>query len=529
MIMKSRLIIKLDTRSDGQCHSVESICQNVTMHQACNSSDGRVEFEMLDIPTVNCRFGDTITLMLDGKVIFVGKLFSIKRDKDLYLRSYIFYDESFYLRNPISYPVPTKTTLSEIVVNLLNKYEIQWSRVDSAGEEIDERKIENESILDAITSIVKYVSYMYQKMYVLRQNAGKVEFVDIECVNVSGFQNSYPLVIDFSNSENISEQTYTYYEFFVADESDKKKSESKISISKDVSKDGSKGNSSKSKKPVPYGNPDKDGLSQNDTYAANAAGKIANGEAKVGTGKKKKSVVKYLMPVIPYEEQKINLEIAMYAVGGINKSADILRDKPKIVKDVDEKKKGYTIGSKGYKLTGEVALWGYLPMIQQVEMLPPEEIVNQLINIRRNPLRKAHFTVLVHGDFHLPGDKLFIGENEEIASVYVIESVTTTFRNSEVTQELEIFSWQKTYDIQKLILAESIKKIEKPGGTEALKKFAVNNNLELLYKKSEGVNDAGFIITDKLLDQMVEGSDSYFDKMDMILSDLSKQSSKITK
>ena len=523
-MIKPRLIIKLDTRSDGQCHSVEHICHNVMMYQGCNSSDGRVEFEMLDIPTINCRFGDTVTFILDGRIVFTGKLFEIRRSKDLYIRTYIFYDESFYLRNAISYPVPAKTTLSEIVVGLLNKYEIRWSRVDSAGEEIDERKICNESILDAINDIVKYVSYMYQKMYVLRQNAGKVEFVDIECVNVSGFQNSYPLVIDFSNSETISEQTYTYYEFFVPDENFKKKSTS----SKKPAKTDGKTDGKKQDKPVPFGNPDKDGLSQNDTYADNARGKIATGQAKVGGGRSKKTVTKYLKPIIPYEEQAINLEIAMYAVGGVNNAADITRDKPTIVKDVDEEKKGYSIGSKGYKLTGEVALWGYIPMIQQVEVMPPEEVVNQIINIRRNPLRRAKFTVIVHGDFHLPGDKLFIGENEEIASVYVIDKVTTTFTGKDVVQELDIFSWQKTYDIQKMILAERIKQIEKRGGTEALQTFAMQNNLDLLYKKSEGENDAGFVITDKLLGQMTENSDGYFDQTDAIMSNLSKQADKIT-
>lgn len=514
--MKPRLIIKLDTRSDGQCHSVESICGNVTMHQGCNSSDGRVEFDMMDIPTVNCRFGDTVTFILDGKVIFTGKLFEIKRDKDLYVRHYVFYDESYYLRNSISYPVPEKVLMSELVGNLLNKYEIGWSRLDSAGEMVDERKIDNQSILDVIQDIMKYISYMYQKMYVLRQNAGKVEFIDIECANIDGFQNSYPLVIDFSNSENISQQTYTYYEFFVADETNKKKS---------PKKDGGK----KEDKPVPYGNPSSDGLGQQDTYSANAQGKIAMGQAKGGSGSKKKSTVKYLTPIVPYEEQAINLEIAMYAVGGVNKAADIVRDKPEIVKDVDEDKKGYKIGSKGYKLTGEVALWGYLPMIQQVEVFPPEEIVNQIINVRRNPVRKAKFTVLVHGDFHLPGDKLFIGQNEAIASVYVIDSVTTTFRNSEVIQELDIFSWQKTYDIQKLILAQHIKQIEKLGGTEALQTFAMKNNLDLIYKKSEGINDAGYIVTDQLLDQMDANSDVYFDKMDAIMTDLSKKQGLITK
>ena len=118
-------------------------------------------------------------------------------------------------------------------------------------------------------------------MYVLRQNAGKVEFVDIECVNVSGFQNSYPLVIDFSNSETISEQTYTYYEFFVPDENFKKKSTS----SKKPAKTDGKTDGKKQDKPVPFGNPDKDGLSQNDTYADNARGKIATGQAKVGGGR----------------------------------------------------------------------------------------------------------------------------------------------------------------------------------------------------------------------------------------------------
>lgn len=517
MAINPRLFIKLDTRADGKSHSIESICCDVTMTQSCNTADGRVEFDMLDTPDINCRFGDTVHLILDGKLIFSGKLFEIKRDADLYIRHYTFYDETFYLRNPITYPVPVAIPMILLVSGLLNKYEIRWRRLDSAGEMVSERKIQNTSILDAITEIVNYVSYMYNKMYVLRPNAGKVEFIDIECSNVSGFQNSYPLVIDFSNSETIAQQTYNYFEFYIQQEKEKPKSKSKPKSKKATTNQ--------------FGNPNKDGLGQQDTFDANVAGKLATGKSTYkngGGGGGSSTVYKYLKPLVPYDEQAINLEIAMYAVGGVNAAQAVTQDKPVIDKDIDEEKAGYAIGSKGYKLTGEVALWGYLPMLKEVKALPPEEVVNQIINVRRNPIRSAKFTVLVHGDFHLPGDKLFIGETEELASVYVINSVTTKFTDMDVIQELDIFSWQKTFEVQKMIIKEKLQKLENAGGKEAVQTFALQNNLDLVYKKSAG-EDAGYIVTDQMIKQMNADADIYFDKMDAAISNLQKVGEKATK
>lgn len=510
-----RLEIIVKTRSDNEFHSISAICSNVTMYAMCNSSDGRVEFDMLDVPKLNCRFGDQIVLVLDTKVIFQGKLFSISRSNDIYVRHYIFYDESFYLRNSISYPVPTSIKMIDLVKGLLDKYEIYYSRLDDAGEKVSERKIQNMSILDAINEIVNYVTYMYDKMYVLRQNKGAVEFIDIEAANIHGFQDSYPLVIDFNNSENISEQTYNYFEFYKKDNNKKKTK---------VDKKGTKTTETVRK----------DGLNQNDTNAMNNAGR-SNAPASGTKTKKGKTETKFLTPLVPYEQQKINLEIAMYAIGGVNSATakDEVKGKPELIKDLDSVKKGYSIGSKGYKLTGEVALWGYLPMIKEVPDIPPEEVINHIINIRRNPIRKAHFTVLVHNEFHLPGDKLFIGENEEIASVYVINSVTTKFSNESVIQELDIFSWQKTYEVQKLILAESIKKLEEKGGIEAVQSFATKNNIDILYKESTGPNDAGFVVSDKVWADWNANNDmdlsSYFDLTESKLSALEQMADTINK
>ena len=510
---QSRLEILIRTRADEKFHSVSTICGNVTMYAMCNSADGRVEFDMLDIPTVNCRFGDPITLILDTNVIFQGKLFSISRSSDLYTRHYIFYDESFYLRNTISYPVPTETSMVNLVKSLLDKYEIYYTRIDDAGEKVSERKIQNISILDAINEIVNYVSYMYDKMYVLRQNKGRVEFVDIEAANTNGFQDSYPLVIDFSNSEDISSQTYNYFEFYKNDDNKKKTT---------LDKKGSKTTTTVRK----------DGLNQNDTTEMQVASKNVTPEVGYST-KKGETKVKYLKPLVPYEQQKINLEIALHAVGGVDSGTakEEMQDKPDIINDLDEVKKGYSIGSKGYKLTGEVSLWGYLPMIKELPDIPPEQVINQIINVRRNPVRKASFTVLVHNQFHLPGDKLFIGENEEIASVYVINSVRTKFTNEYVTQELDIFSWQKTYEIQKMINAESMKKLETSGGISSIQSFAIQSSKDLIYKDPEVSSD--YLLNNKVLADMNSedsmDSSQFFDFVNNKISELEKMAETITK
>lgn len=125
--------------------------------------------------------------------------------------------------------------------------------------------------------------------------------------------------------------------------------------------------------------------------------------------------------------------------------------------------------------------------------MPPESVVNQMANIYRNPVRKASYTVVVFDNLYSPGDKLFIGENEESASVYIIESVTTTFRNECVIQEMQIFSWQKVYDVQKLFIEQKMEELAELNGNSEPKQLSLVEQKSLILKKSTDLDGASLI------------------------------------
>jgi hypothetical protein len=465
--MITRTKIDIATVSDGKMHSVESICLNVAMYQSCNSTDNRVEFDMMDVPDINCRFGDAVRVSLDSEIVFIGKLFEISRTSNIFTRHYVFYDESFYLRNVVTYSLPKKGLMKDILTSMLSRYQISVGRFDDNGEEVDNLKFKVVSIIDAFKEISDYVSYMYQKMYVFRSKGGYLEFVDIEKAETRGFRNAYPLVLDFTNEEEISSQTYNEFIFYKADEKPKEssaepKKAADIKETKVESAEDQLENSEEQKKPAP---------------------------------KKQKRTKEYefLEPLVPYEEGRINYEIAYGAIGGINAAVIAAKTKPELIKDVDSEKEGYTIGSKIYRLTGEVERWGFLPFTRQVNKMPPESVVNQMANIYRNPVRKASYTVIVFDNLYSPGDKLFIGENEESASVYVIESVTTTFRNECVIQEMQIFSWQKVYDVQKLFVEQKMAELSELNGNSEPKQLSLVEQKSLILKKSTDLDGASLI------------------------------------
>lgn len=469
--MITKTLISVKTVADGKVHSIESICQNPTMSQGCNSADGRFEFDMLDIPSITLRFGDPIKVFFGSEEVFMGRLFEINRTDDIFIRHYIFYDESFYLRNVINYPVPKVAKMSEIIQGMLSRFEINCERFDDNGEEVQEIKIKVTSLLDAVMEILEYVSYMYQKMYVFRMNYGKLEFVDIEKAATRGFRDAYPLVINFKNTEEISSQTYNQYVFYKSDQVMKP---STATPPKSGAADTSSSKGAVKKLTDKFSDVVKNSLSQKSK------------ETKFGKRGGKVTKYEFLTPLVPYEEQRINYEIAYAAIGGLNAAYEAAKTKPELIKDVDEKKAGYTIGSKVYNLTGEIATWGFLPFVRQVNEMPPEEVVNQMVNIHRNPVRKASYTILVYDYLYVPGDKLFIGENEDVASVYIIESVRTSFYNECVIQELEIFSWQKIYDEQKLLVEQTLEKIKSEGAnTTTLKSISMSDKSDLITKKSD--------------------------------------------
>ena len=491
-----RVEILLSTRSDKEIHDITAICQSVTMYQNCDSSDGRVEMDILDIPTINPRFGDILILICDKSVVFEGKLFTIERSDDEYLRHHVFVDETFYLKNKITLPMPKPLFLWDLCAALLSKYQIEYTRIDKEtildkdrnndsaldAYKVREMNINGQSIIDVMREACDYISYMRHKKFVLRPKGGKVELVDIEATNIHGFTNSYPLTIEYSNRETIADQTYTYFEFF-------KNDEVKTS-SKEVKETSSEGKAN-----------DIDGLSQNDLKSNNQDFLNRGGSNPNNTKTRtvKNSSVNWVTPAIPYTEQAINREIAMFALQGDNGAVDesLLDGKPEVIKDITEKKEGYSVGSEAWLLQGEAALWGFLPFVENVPSLPvPPEIVNELINVYRNPTRGATYRMLVHNEFHLPGDKLFIGSSEDVASVFVIQGVTTKFENEDVIQDLEIFQWQKTFDKQYLVLQETLDRYKEEGKSindirEAMREV----NLDIITRESDGIESAGWYVT----------------------------------
>lgn len=408
-------------------HDITAICGEVNMSAACNTSSGKVSFEMLNTPNCNFNLGDICTIEFCGRIVFRGRLVKIERSNDWFARTYQFNDESFYLKNQICYPVPTSIEGDSIVKGMLDKYEIGRGYIESTPK-VRSRKIFNTSILDAIKSISDELLYFYEKYYVTRQNAGVVEFVDLEsdAANTKTLANNALLkIIDYSASTSVEDGVNTYFEFYKNDDQKKSTTYNK--------KSDSKGNSTTAT-----------------TTTTDTNGKpITTPQAPTTVTKTQKMI--FEPPKVEYTRSRLDLAISC---AHMRKSKSELRayaekqaeGKPTLYTDTTEVKKGYTLGSVGYKLLGEQFLWGYLPFIKQYEVLPPDSVRNKIIDTNRHPVRNATFTILLDDEFYIPGDKLIVGVDGYEPSEYAIESVETIFSHDCITQKLTAFTWQKVFD-----------------------------------------------------------------------------------
>ena len=193
------------------------VLDDITWKTERRGSPGVLSFKILKDKESN-RFseGNHVRLEVDGKKVFYGFIFSIKRDKSESI-SITAYDQLRYLKNKDTMFYANKTA-GEVVKLIAETFRLQTGKIEDTGYKIPKRAEDNVTLFDIIYNALDETLDNKKQMYVLFDKYGKITLKSLKNMEVN-------FVIDETNAEdftyNSSIDKDTYNQIKIAFDNDK--------------------------------------------------------------------------------------------------------------------------------------------------------------------------------------------------------------------------------------------------------------------------------------------------------------------
>lgn len=170
-------------------------------------SPGKLTFTTIKCTNGDMSFseGDPVCFYYDNKPVFMGYVFTKKRDKE-HLIEVTCYDQIRYLKNKYTYVFENKTA-TQIIKALCNDYNLHTGTMDNTSYIIPAIAEENKAALDIVLDVLEETLLNTGDMYVFYDDFGNLQLKN--CANMV----STTLIMEdtaenFDYSSSIDEETY---------------------------------------------------------------------------------------------------------------------------------------------------------------------------------------------------------------------------------------------------------------------------------------------------------------------------------
>ena len=185
-----------------------------------SGSPGKLTFKTVKIPNAGMNFseGDQVCLYCDDKLIFVGYVFTKKRDREQIIEVTC-YDQIRYLKNKYTYVFENKRA-DQIIKALCDDFAMNMGELDNTQYVIPAIAEENIAAIDIILDVLDDTLANSGNMFVFYDDAGKL------CLkNVANMQSSTLIFEDsaenFDYSSSIDDETYNNIVLYYKGEDEK--------------------------------------------------------------------------------------------------------------------------------------------------------------------------------------------------------------------------------------------------------------------------------------------------------------------
>lgn len=170
-------------------------------------SAGKLTFTTIKTDMVSMSFqeGDPVCFYYDSKPIFMGYVFTKKRDREHHIEV-VCYDQIRYLKNKYTYVFENKTA-TQIVSALCKDFNLQTGEMDNTAYVIPAVAEENKAALDIILNVLEDTLLNTGNMFVLYDDFGQLKVKN--CANmVSNTLIMETTAENFDYSSSIDDETY---------------------------------------------------------------------------------------------------------------------------------------------------------------------------------------------------------------------------------------------------------------------------------------------------------------------------------
>lgn len=198
--MNISLIINKENEAWELKNTVESISLNTGMYD----SPGKCEFTLLD--TTDYPRGSIVSLVIDEKKVFYGYVFTSSIDSKG-RTNIVAYDQLRYLKNQDTIYYEGKTS-GQILEDICKRNNLKCKIVDPSSWKVLPYLHDKKTMFEIIKHSLDEAFRMENKLYIIRDNFGVIEHIDVAKQKTNLQIGTNSLLTDFSYQKSIDDDTY---------------------------------------------------------------------------------------------------------------------------------------------------------------------------------------------------------------------------------------------------------------------------------------------------------------------------------
>lgn len=195
-------------------YDISNAVADISLTYYLENNPSRLTFTLIDDgSTISFGNGATVTLTYNSVNMFKGYVFKKTRNKETRLVQVMCYDLLRYLQNSDAYVFEGKSS-SEIFTQICNDFALP-SRVTDASSYICAPRVEdNKTLYSMIQNALDDTLYNTGQWFIIRDNFGTLEHVNILNLTVGVLLGDASGLIDFTYDETIDSRTYNQIKLY---------------------------------------------------------------------------------------------------------------------------------------------------------------------------------------------------------------------------------------------------------------------------------------------------------------------------
>ena len=209
-----------DSKS-GAAYDISELITKAVWETTLTNQPGKLTFDYIDDNKVTISEGSPISFKVDGKGVFFGYIFKKGKNKDEKI-SVTAYDQMRYLKNKDTY-VLSNLTASRIFAKICSDFKLSFEVKDSSSYIVPPRVNDNKTLFEIIQHGIDETLINTGNWYMIRDNFGKLQFININSMKTDLFIGDESLLIDFDYESSIDDDTYNQVKLIKENKETKKR------------------------------------------------------------------------------------------------------------------------------------------------------------------------------------------------------------------------------------------------------------------------------------------------------------------